>query len=575
LLADLRWFASKTRWGFKCRITIAEGSEHVPAASEWWVLVEPNYPWGDIRFYPATENSITGTFPHQKYNGFEVEQWRSGELCLRTPLFLLGRKSYDVDPIGQPERLLWHFERAKKWIEDAARGTLLSPGDAYELPAFPKLIDAPPSVATLEDESTYSTWSASQALCGTVEIVELHSNNRTTFVATRFSDLKNEIVAYPIGTYLTAGDPEKFLGIWIRTDAAPVFAPYQVPRTWGELRDASPALWHLLEQVSGSVRDGLPHVLLVGFPVPLIVGEPPTQMHWQPIRLPVLSYGEQHADGFRAKTAQGYWRRDIMEGLRSSEPIDWHDAENWSKRQANARGQFSGALTSQFLGVLGVGAIGSYVSELLVRGGVDRALLIDGEPLSNGNLCRHTLGMGSIDRPKALAVAARLNAVRATSHIDGIHASFPKLKAASIERLQECSLIVDCTGSDEVLHELEAFPWTSEKLFCSIAVGYHAKRVYVYCGRGMGMPFEDFQQRIAPWLERDLADFAGVEPHRESAGCWHISFPARIDHITMAAAAAVRCLDDWAENGFASCGLHVFEQDNDGIRRVDFSSGAL
>ncbi|WP_425400160.1 hypothetical protein [Aeoliella sp.] len=89
------------------------------------------------------------------------------------------------------------------------------------------------------------------------------------------------------------------------------------------------------------------------------------------------------------------------------------------------------------------------------------------------------------------------------------------------------------------------------------------------------MPFEDFQQEVSPWLARDMEEFADVEPMRENLGCWHISFPARVDQIVVAAAAAVRCMEEWAADGFTKTGLHVFEQDYDGIRRVQSPGGEL
>jgi hypothetical protein len=256
--------------------------------------------------------------------------------------------------------------------------------------------------------------------------------------------------------------------------------------------------------------------------------------------------------------------------FRSADFVDWQEAENWSKEIANARGRFGDALTSQSLGVIGIGAIGSYLGEMLVRGGVDRAVTIDGESFSYGNLCRHTLGMPSLDRPKARVVAARLNAARGTADIDFIPSRFPKLTDPEHARLKECSLIVDCTGSDETLFFLENYSWGSEKFFCSASVGYQANRCYVYLARGQNFPFQQFREQISSWLERDVKEFGASSPRRESVGCWHISYPGRVDQIVMASAVAARCLDEWANGGFQLGGLHVYEQSSSGINEVAF-----
>ncbi len=568
LVADLKWFADEKRWGFKCRIAIAAGSEFVPTQTNWWVLLEPSYPWGGICFYPALENSITHTFPHQKFNGLSRPFWRSGELCLRSPLFRLQRQGYDIDPVGQPKRLKWHLERAKKWLTEAVEGRLLSPGDAFELPIFPLGDGLPRSIATIEDASTFAVWNNSTEQFGTATILEIDKDNSTTFVVSEFSGASGSIVTYPLGYYLKSGNPKQQLALWIRLSSMPEMPPYQTPITWADTRKCAPQILDLLQRASHRIRDGLPHFLLIGFPVPELVDGPPVQMHWQPISLPTLAHGTQHTPGFRTKSHVGYWRYDQINSLRSGDKVIWQEAENWSSQQSNARGRYSSSLCSQSVAVIGVGAIGAHLADLLVRGGVDKAVVVDGELVEHGNLCRHVVGMGALDMFKSRSMMARLNAARATAEIDEICAEFPDLKDEDRKRLEASSLIIDCTGSDEVLQSLETYPWPSDKLFCSVSVGYNAKRIYVYLGRGNAMLAGAFRQEILPWLEQDLQDADKQEPPRENVGCWHISFPARIDHIVIAAAMAIRCLEDWALKGFVQQGLRVFEQGSKGIIEV-------
>lgn len=576
LLSNLRWFDAQNRWGLKCRLAIRKGSDHVPQESDWWVLLEAHYPWGDICFYPALTNSITATFPHQKYNGIAKEEWRSGELCLRTPLFSLGRRSYDIDPLGEPRRLKWHFDRAIEWLNEAVEGTLLSDGDAYELPIFFPGSEPLVTVANFEDQDTFAKWTASDAQYGVVELIPLGSRTDSVLVVSRFSTAKEEVLSYPIGSWLKGAEPVKSNAIWVRLDSIPVLPPHQAPHNWGEFRESSPELFERLERAVGILRDGEQHLALVGFPVPRIVGQAPDRMHWQPLRLPVLSSGQQFASGFRQKSAQGYWQRDLMEGLRTSETVNWQGAKNWSKQQANARGIFSEKLCSQSIALIGAGAIGSHVAVLLIRGGVERAFVIDGEDLEYGNLCRHTLGLNLIDRAKAHTVAMQLSSVRATVESDGLKAKYPEgMGMKEKAKLSACSLVIDCTGSDEVLFEMSRYPWETEKLFCSVATGYYARRIYIYLASGLAFPFDDFQSSVAPWLRQDLEDFGHLELGRESAGCWHISFPARVDQIVIAAATAVRCLDEWANADFTRGGLRVFEQGPNGVVEVSAPANSI
>src|SRR5689334_15601347 len=87
IVQDWIWHAQIRRWVLVCRLSpdVQEGGS-IPALSDWYILVEPSYPWGEIKCYPAKEGGISQTFPHQTYNGpgSSVLPWRSGDICLDT-----------------------------------------------------------------------------------------------------------------------------------------------------------------------------------------------------------------------------------------------------------------------------------------------------------------------------------------------------------------------------------------------------------------------------------------------------------------------------------------------------------
>jgi len=62
--------------------------------------------------------------------------------------------------------------------------------------------------------------------------------------------------------------------------------------------------------------------------------------------------------------------------------------------------------------VIGAGAVGSAVADLLHRSGVGKLHLVDADRLLPGNTTRHLLGEAAIGLPKAAAVAAALSAAR-------------------------------------------------------------------------------------------------------------------------------------------------------------------
>ena len=101
LLQDWNWNEQVSKWALHSRIQIdTEPDNPIPKSTDWYVLVDSEYPWEDIEFYPAKENGLTLTFPHQSFNSYGDEKvpWRDGKICLSTSVRALGRHGYDIEP---------------------------------------------------------------------------------------------------------------------------------------------------------------------------------------------------------------------------------------------------------------------------------------------------------------------------------------------------------------------------------------------------------------------------------------------------------------------------------------------
>ncbi|MEE1721090.1 ThiF family adenylyltransferase, partial [Pseudomonas aeruginosa] len=87
------------------------------------------------------------------------------------------------------------------------------------------------------------------------------------------------------------------------------------------------------------------------------------------------------------------------------------DAESWLTR--NLAGGVTG-LAGKNIALVGCGAIGGYLADLLVKSGAGflggSLVLIDDDELSVGNLGRHFLGFEYIGQNKAAALCAELRA---------------------------------------------------------------------------------------------------------------------------------------------------------------------
>jgi hypothetical protein len=217
-------------------------------------------------------------------------------------------------------------------------------------------------------------------------------------------------------------------------------------------------------------------------------------------------------------------------------------------------------ITSKRILVLGVGALGSTIAELLARGGATNMMVVDADRIEVGNLVRHTLTLPHVGKPKATALASRLNACSPHAEVVAIKSGFPPADAPQRRLLSESDIVLDCTASDEVLHHMQVFPWEGMKLFVSVSIGYRAHRLYLFAHVGDSFPRDVFYEMAGPWLLLERKETRGAEMPWEGTGCWHPVFPASADDIWLMASVAAKYLERLAESPPAEAELMVFEQ---------------
>lgn len=104
-------------------------------------------------------------------------------------------------------------------------------------------------------------------------------------------------------------------------------------------------------------------------------------------------------------------------------------------------------LSAKRVAIVGAGAVGSQLADLLVRSGLGGVALVDGDRVRPGNCIRHLVGLGDVGRSKVEAVADRLAAHGIDpSDVESVadHATSVDL----IERLfDEYDLVIDATGN--------------------------------------------------------------------------------------------------------------------------------
>ncbi len=564
ILSDWEWNNTQKKWTLLLKVTTDTGNAvAMPPVVECYVLADTIYPWGTVVVYPAKIRGFEKTFPHQLYNGNQDESipWRAGQICVATHLRILRRHGYDVESFTSEERLRWNVLRLKEWLKAASEGELTAAGDPFELPEFPGSNSKNGSILFLENAKSFEAWKRAKLSSGIVNLFLIEQIENFIFVES-FTSPRNEIIfELQWGSFLRSAKRKSFKGLWILLKAIPALDPWQAPATWGELKKAFESQGldfdKIFKSLVNQIRDGSRHFILLGFPISEKIGESPTLIYWQPLLLPVLSAGNVRVDGFRPGSPEARWYVDQTSALRVDQRIDWVSGENWVEDIMSSRGQMSETLRKKNILIIGGGALGSIVSELLVRGGVKNLTVIDDDRLKTGNLVRHTASMLDLGKKKAIILSERLNRLSPHVNVSYIDAAFTGAEEEK-EVLKKYDLIVDCSAHDDVIFNLGRLIFNENKCFVSLALGYRATRLFVFADYGKNFSGDEYRAKINPWLEDESASIKDFP--REGAGCWHPIFPARADDVSLMASVAIKCLEELIENKFSKKGLTVFEQ---------------
>lgn len=558
LTRSLAWDPQENCWTICLRISINQPSLQVPPNTDWFVLVDDTYPRGRLEIYPSNSSGLAETFPHQLLNlSNPAREWRTGRICVDAPGFL-SRWVTTGEPSSNG-RLAWHIERARDWLVRASQGKLRSDGDQFELPVIPPGASTP--MIVFEDGPEHlSTWMSSPARFGYVEFREVPGG---TVAATRWWSSSSLVRATTWGTRISEGHRSK-QGHWILLDAMPAVEPFRWPLTWGELvaRSGQNFLEILRAIIASTGRRT--SVLMLGFPIPEKVGGDPHEVYWTALQIgPLRSTRKRRPE-------PAVWERDRTEIFADDAPVRWLPAENWHPSRLGARGRLVEKLRALSVVVVGVGALGSSVAELLVRGGVIDLTVIDGDTVIAGNLVRHTLTISDHRSSKARSVAERLNAISPFAKVASLVSMLSLNEAVAKNTLDPFDMIIDCTANDDIVRMLGRVDFGRHKLIASAAVGRASRRLYFFEAEGAIFPAEHFWRKADPWFADERIDDPNGTPF-EGPGCWHPIFPAQGTDLSMMASIAVKRLERLAERGGDSDGkLLIFEQaeDGDGFTRV-------
>lgn len=573
---------AESSWAVRLRLNSSRSSDFVPEETHWVALIDDSYPVGRIRIYPAQSGGLVHTFPHQDRNvvsELSHVAWRTGKPCLDSPSQRLGRIAGGPEPKGDVEqRLRWHVERCLAWLEVAASNQLMVSDEPFEVPQCPsEPLSTRSTVIHDEGNDTLLAWDGRVGLHGEIHWGVMPGFEKT-LVAEKFFDARGDQIRSSRRRSQPSNKPS--VGYWWLWPSPIVIPPWHAPGTWAELRqtgarldvDVDGFIWWMSQQAGG--KEAV--IILLGYPIPTLWDGAPVEIHWQAISSPNIPEEIKPMKGFRAnrRGRSERLRRDIFGGRKK---LSYLKTANWHPDRLQARGRFPSEARTRSIAVIGVGALGSAVAELLTRGGVTDILIVDPDDLEAGNLVRHTLTGADLGRNKATATAERLQGAAPMSRISP-HADWLPCGEDLQKLLEPFDVVLDCTGDDDALRLLGEAWWSIPRYFLSASLGFAARRVFLFGARACSFPYEEFDAAVRPWLVAERSQWTAAGETLEGAGCWSPLFPARSDDVWLAAVATVKYLE-CAREGEVSDGLHVLEQRSDqsfaGYKPVELDSDVI
>ena len=181
--------------------------------------------------------------------------------------------------------------------------------------------------------------------------------------------------------------------------------------------------------------------------------------------------------------------------------------------QSGVRSGGSSSRSAALVAIVGAGSIGSKLAETLIRSGVRKCLLVDGDIFLPENLERNALDWRDVGARKVAAVRARLLRIAPEAQID-VEAQklnwqgSSRYLAAIAASIGDCDLVVDATGDTGASLMVGAIAAAGCKPFISVEVfegGIGA--LVAACVPGTTPPYSIARARFLNWCAEQGTEF--------------------------------------------------------------------
>lgn len=226
-----------------------------------------------------------------------------------------------------------------------------------------------------------------------------------------------------------------------------------------------------------------------------------------------------------------------------------------TKEMFFGRGALCPILAGKHIALVGLGAIGSIVADVLTHSGIQYIGLWDGDIVEPGNICRSSYQLRDLGQSKVDAIKTKIQSINPFVNISEViphgywsyGANFSNYvngtfygnvnynnQEEAVKQLDNFDLIIDCTGSNEMLHFLSYA--ASNIDIISMCITNHANDLLCITNKD-GNPFE-LRKAYLSRIEQDTKNF-----YIEGEGCYSPTFFANYCDIASLVNLALRDLN--------------------------------
>lgn len=272
--------------------------------------------------------------------------------------------------------------------------------------------------------------------------------------------------------------------------------------------------------------------------IPLMLGYnlPDGRMHWQTILLSKGNLPTEPLHIVNESTGKKEWHSVFSEDV----PIEWAQSRNVSYDYFFGRGLLPSSITDKKVLLLGLGAIGSQIAQVLVRGGLKSLSIYDIDVKTPGNICRSEYFFASGFLSKSIELKRILGCISPFVNCMDLHdvnldnqikncINDPNKKKEVEEFFNFYDLVIDCTTDNDMMHCLDQLQLKADII--NLSITNKAKEFVCVFSPNIVETVEFLYNNVFDSVSPDLYF---------PSGCWNPTFKASYNDIACLVQVAVK-----------------------------------